>query len=524
MVDSVAILPPGWRALDDNGDPITDGILAFFDAGTSNTRTVYSDDDLATSLGVTVSCNSAGEPVTSGNALTLIYTGNTPYKIRLTSVIQGGTVFEFDNVRGALDTSSFLTSAAVADQSVVNISANRSITTADKGKVINMNCTGGTLTATLDDAATLGDGFFVCIRHAGTANTITITGDGTDTFAIAGSTPTSFSLLGQGHTIWISCDGVNFKTHSEMLPLESKIRPEPQGYLTLVSGTPVITSDQTGVSTVYYTPDKGNLIPIGNDVREFSELSLSLVTQHVASTIYDIFVFDDDGTLRLGTGAAWSDSGAGSGARSESLARYNGRYTNSAQITARNGANTYTVEANQGTYVGSIFMDGSNGEVTCHRSFGQSRKWGLWNAYNRRQIYLKAGDSTASWTYTTATVRASNNDSDNSLTVFQGLAEELYDLNISQRISMSTSSGTNADAQNGIGYNSTTTISGKNGYTFLGAGANANYHDVISGRYIAIPSIGINTVTALENSPAASNTVTWYGGEDDMLLSAQWMG
>jgi putative ABC transport system permease protein len=35
-------------------------------------------------------------------------------------------------------------------------------------------------------------------------------------------------------------------------------------------------------------------------------------------------------------------------------------------------------------------MDGTNGQVTCHRSFGQSRKWGLWNAYNRRPLYLKA--------------------------------------------------------------------------------------------------------------------------------------
>jgi len=218
MVDSVAVLPPGWRALDANGDPFTDAVLSFFDAGTSNTRTVYSDSSLSTSLGVTVDCNSGGEPVTSGNVPTLIYTGNTAYKITISSVI-GGFTRTFDNIKGALDTSSFLTSAAVADQSVVNISTNRSITASDKGKLINANCSGGALTMTFADAATLGNGFFCGIRHVGTANQIKITGDGADTFAISGASPTGFSLTGLGHTVWVACDGTNFKIHSECPPL-----------------------------------------------------------------------------------------------------------------------------------------------------------------------------------------------------------------------------------------------------------------------------------------------------------------
>jgi hypothetical protein len=523
MVDSATVLPPGWRALDANGDPFTDAVLSFFDAGTSDALEVFSDSDLATSLGTSVDCNSGGEPVTSGNVPTLIYTGTDPYKVTISSAIAGFTR-TFDNVKGALDTSSFLTSAAVADQSVVNISANRSITTADKGKLINMNCSGGTLTATFDDAATLGDGFFVGIRHAGTANTITITGDGTDTFAIPAGNETSFSLLGRGHGVWITCDGVNFKVHSEMLPLESKIRPEPQGYLTLVSNTPVIVSDQTSVSTVYYTPDKGNLIPIGDDVREFSQLSLALVSQHSASTIYDLFVFDDDGTLRLGTGPAWSNSGAGAGARSAALSRYRGLLTNDAEITARNGANTYTVAANQGTYVGSIFMDGTNGQVTCHRAFGQSRKWGLWNAYNRRPLYLKAGDSTSSWSYNTATIRASNNASANSLTVFSGLAEEIYDLRFEQNLALADNGITSEMiAQNGIGWNSTTAFSGKAGKISSERDQNSNGN--ILARFLQVPSLGVNVVTALELGAATGGTtISWQGGEDDMLLVAKWMG
>lgn len=218
MVDSVAILPPGWRAFDNNGNLLTDAILAFFDAGTSNARTVYADANLSTSLGTSVNCNSAGYPVTSGNAKTLIYTGASAYKVRLTSVLFGGTVFEHDHVRGALDTSSFLTSAAVADRNIVNVSTDRAVTIADKGSVLNVNCSAGAIALTFDDASDL-EGLWVGIRHDGTANQVKITGDGTDTFGIPGGNVTAFSLTGRGQTVWISCDGASFKIESECPPL-----------------------------------------------------------------------------------------------------------------------------------------------------------------------------------------------------------------------------------------------------------------------------------------------------------------
>jgi hypothetical protein len=218
MVDSVAVLPPGWRAFDNNGNLLTDAILAFFDAGTSDARTVYSDANLSVSLGTTVNCNSAGYPVSSGNAKTLIYTGSTAYKIRLTSVLFGGTVFEHDNVRGALDTSTFLTSAAVADRNIVNVSADRAVTIADKGSLLNVNCSAAAITLTFDDASDC-EGLWVGIRHDGTANQVKITGDGTDTFGLPGVNATAFALAGRGQTVWISCEGASFKVESDAPPL-----------------------------------------------------------------------------------------------------------------------------------------------------------------------------------------------------------------------------------------------------------------------------------------------------------------
>src|SRR5262249_30593766 len=40
--------------------------------------------------------------------------------------------------------------------------------------------------------------------------------------------------------------------------------PPPQGRLTLVTNVPVMTSDQIGAGTIYYTPYNGLLVPIFN--------------------------------------------------------------------------------------------------------------------------------------------------------------------------------------------------------------------------------------------------------------------
>lgn len=219
MVDSISVIGPGWRATDNNGNVITDGILSFFDSGTSDAKTVYSDAALSTSLGTTVSCNSAGYPITSGNAKTLIYTGAAPYKIRLSSVLFGGTVWEHDAVRGALDTSSFLTSAAVADIEKSNVTTDRAVEVADKGKLLDVDPTAGTIVITLDPPSDLGDGFFIGIRHAGTANQVRIACDGVALFDIPGASAVAFALTGNGQTVWLACDGVGFTSYSEVQPL-----------------------------------------------------------------------------------------------------------------------------------------------------------------------------------------------------------------------------------------------------------------------------------------------------------------
>lgn len=312
----------------------------------------------------------------------------------------------------------------------------------------------------------------------------------------------------------------------------------PQGYLTPTSGVPIIPSDVASAAAVYYTPYTGATVPIYNGTafanNVFTELTLTLTSSQAASTIYDVFVFNNSGVLTLVTGPAWSTSTAGSGARGSGagttqLQLLSGVYVNAVQITGRNSSSTYTVAANQATYLGSLAIDGSAGQVTCHRSFGQSRKWGIWNAYNKAPLYLQAGDGTGSWAMTSVALGPVNGSTANSLTVFQGLPVETMFFEYLQKWSIANTGGNPTVGQGSIqiGFNSTSAGSGKVGNfvfqqaasTGMSAGADA------IAKYIYAPAtIGINTVTALGTSTNTQTSTTFTGTASGMLLAAQWRG
>ena len=316
----------------------------------------------------------------------------------------------------------------------------------------------------------------------------------------------------------------------------TNVIPVPQGYLTLTSGTPIIASDVLAATTVYYTPYVGNQIPIYNGTSfvptTFAEISCALVSAHAANTIYDFFVFNNSGVLTLVTGPAWSTSTAGAGARgigagTTQITRLNGLWVNAVSITGRNGSTTLTVPANQGIYVGSLSVNTAAGQVSCHRTFGQSRKWGIWNAYNRVPIYLKAGDSAANW-LAPATLGPTNSSTANSLQVFTGLAEEQADLKYSSRaVTGTVAAGATAQYVIALGFNSTSASTGRVGTQSMNAVSsvlqNCGFDEVAE--YFAPPALGVNTITSLEqNVNAASVNMTVSGTEGGSVLTAQWRG
>ena len=302
-----------------------------------------------------------------------------------------------------------------------------------------------------------------------------------------------------------------------------------------------MSADETGQTTVYYTPYNGNLVSIPNGTKNvtfaFSEISLALVSNHLADTLYDVFVFldpADNTTIRLGTGPAWSTTTAGSSARgtgagTTQLSRLAGLWTNTVAVTLRNGSSTYSVAIESALYVGSIYIDHTAGQVSAHQSWGQNRKYGIWNAYNREPIILQAGDSTTSWTYTTATIRASNatpasysaaefnvgsGTACNGMVALTGLLEEPLECSITQKMSSAVG---NATYSSGVGINSITAYSGTRAETTDGSLVTQR------GEFTSAPQLGLTVIASLELA-AAANTQTWYGTQANMLLRARWRG
>lgn len=287
---------------------------------------------------------------------------------------------------------------------------------------------------------------------------------------------------------------------------------QPQGRLTLSSGVPVPTSNTTGATAIYYTPYVGNLAPIydgtGFKWTVFTELTNTTTdsTKNPAAVTtnsnYDLFVWNDSGTIRLGRGPAWSsDTSRGTGAGTTELERVGGLLLNKVAIT--NGP-----AANRGTYVGTVRSDGSsqcNWHVGAVAANGTAALLNVWNAYNRALVAGHIGDTTDSWTYSTATTRPSNNSTTMRVSFVQGLQEDHFEAEFANQYS-NPSQSTLAYA--GVGYDSTTAFSGR--YS-----GNANPVGVGDGIFTSagshrVQAIGFHYMQALEK-PNATNTTTWYG-------------
>src|SRR5574343_593691 len=187
----------------------------------------------------------------------------------------------------------------------------------------------------------------------------------------------------------------------------------PGGRLTLATATPVMATEQAAKQTIYYTPYVGDLIPIYDgtawNMKRFTELTLSMAgsANWAVNSNYDLYVYNDGGTLRLGTGAAWTNDTT----RSESLTMVNGVYMNAATMTLRYGASsTVSAAAQRATYVGTMRTTGNTGETTWElggaAAGGDPGKLFLWNCYNRRRVEVQVNESTDSWAYTTLTIRS----------------------------------------------------------------------------------------------------------------------
>ena len=157
-----------------------------------------------------------------------------------------------------------------------------------------------------------------------------------------------------------------------------------EGRLTLESGVAVSTTDQTAKTTVYFTPHIGTNISLYDsgdwDIFTFSELSLS-ISGYTADTNYDIFIYNNSGTLTLQS-VAWTDDTN----RATDIITLNGVYVLSGATTRR--------------YLGTIRTTSSTGQ--CEDSEDRRFVWSYYNQvkkYQQAKLNMPGGHSYATQTY-----------------------------------------------------------------------------------------------------------------------------
>jgi hypothetical protein len=233
----------------------------------------------------------------------------------------------------------------------------------------------------------------------------------------------------------------------------------PQGRLTFLTGTPVQNATTSGATSHFYTPYLGQQVPIYDGTRFICTDTGGELTQTAAdstkspaavanNSCYDVFVWNDTGTIRATRGTVWTNTTT----RAQALARINGIYTNGTAVTNGPGLN-------RGTYVGT---ECSNGTATfdwivgAAASGGTAASLNAWNQYNRVDTTTTVTDNGGTYTYATATVRQARASAGNQITFVSGNTEDAVEA-IYSGCSTSGASG-GVSALMGVGLDSTSTF------------------------------------------------------------------
>jgi len=292
----------------------------------------------------------------------------------------------------------------------------------------------------------------------------------------------------------------------------------PGGRLTLVTGTPVMSSNQADKTSVYYAPYVGDIIPIYDDSvgfigRIFSELTLALDSDsghtgyHQSGKNFDLFVYYDAGTLRLCTGPAWTNDST----RSAAISRVNGILVNTSSITLKYDATSATISAAafSATYVGTMRAS-ANGQTTHAYAptpttgGAQEAKMYLWNAYNQMPWAAFVQDSTSSYT-NTATQQQTRNDSGNKFSWVNGLAGSAVQGFVNH---LATNAAT-GQTYVGCAYDAITLVQG---YDYINTASETKF---LQHWNFKIPAAGYHYMASVEQGSAG--TTTFYCGANYSL-------
>ncbi len=303
--------------------------------------------------------------------------------------------------------------------------------------------------------------------------------------------------------------------------------PAPAGRLSLSASLAIQTADITAATTIYFLPYNGQpAAPIYNGT-QFSQVNctgvtLSLnATSHPASKVFDIYVSLQGSTPTLsamywGSNTSRSASVGGlTGTGNATITQVSGIWVNNAALSAAdsfNGVTGVAVPQYRGTYLGTFYTT-ANGQtgmaIRPARALGGANNiLGLYNAYNRVRITALCQDSTASWTYASATVRPVNNSTSNRISWVDGLQQS--EVRGSYSTTTTATDVTDQAATVGVAFNATNQlgIGIINQSAFTG---NVHFGQQIIGYDITYPLLGFNYCQALEQSTTAGMSFAGNG-------------
>lgn len=296
---------------------------------------------------------------------------------------------------------------------------------------------------------------------------------------------------------------------------------DPGGRLTLTTAIPVLQADVTAATTVFYTPYKHNYARLYNGthwtVVQFSELSQTLAdttkspAAAAVSSVYDMFLWNDSGTLRCTRGPAWTSGTArGAGAGTTEIERIDGTWVNANAITNGPGENL-------GLYVGTIgtSASGANGQLNmmffpAAAAGGSVNRLDVWNMYNRVPVASTNRDSANTWTYSLKTWQAKNANTGNRTVVVCGINEDAITA-VNSALASNNAGGTTRIAYIGVGIDVATAFSGLPG---VAVSAAASTPVQIIGNYSGLVGLGSHYFQAIEAAEAVGTT-TFYGDNND---------
>lgn len=480
--------------LDNSGNPINNGKICTYAAGTLTPIATYSDVTLMTANANPIRTSSAGRPTTGG-----IYLSPASYKFVLLTAgtdntcSTGTTIYTQDNVTAVPTTSSALDVTGTAGETlalgnVVYLSDGSGTLTAGRWYKADADLTYASATPWIGIAtAAIASGSSGSIRIGGLVTGLSALTTGTVYYvsgtagALTSTAPNNARSVGQAQSTTSLVLDPNPPPAVTTSPIGIA-----EGRLTLTSGVPVTTADVTGATSVYYTPYIGNRIALYDgtatwNVRTFSEITISL-SGFTASKPYDIFAYDNAGVVTIET-LVWTDATN----RATAIVKQNGVWVKSGATTRR--------------LLGTIYINSSGGQTD-----DAFTKRNVSNATPTSRVRrpMRRLETTASWTYTTATWRQANAATANQLEFVVSVAEVPLSASV---LAMASNDGAGRVFNVGIGLDSTSTLA-TGCLVHYGVAQVVNFRQLVTASLVTLPAVGRHLAVWLEQAEAAGTT-TW---------------